>query len=484
VSGLQIDPAFEQLCLNFQYETSPTMPPRGTSEGEPLSPSSTPFSEKGSLPTGKLFAGKTSVVRTESDKDRLTKNYPNAWKDFYPSKAGCVYKSGPAWEVREGPEEQGIRREPRTVCRPDIVPVWSATLKKIISCLDDLGVDQTCINPFAWANEGDKKPFCPLLLTVGVRPESLAYQLAVSAAEAVKMILASIDLAEVEVAFQELEVSRHAGGLPPLSLNPVADNVPEYRKAFSTCLGVPIAPLSTPFLEGTGGLYLKINDDIVLLTCAHVVRPPPVFHTNSGMQRVSNSQAKEYIVALGAGGYSRAVDGMMMQIAKYTRDISTFNTQLSLPTIPVAKRTEIRAEITKLTAARSHLDTLHSEVTKFRSTPELRIFGWALYSSPIVVDAKVDEEELGYTQDWGLVQIDPKMLNLATFEGNKLYFGTSSPFPFSSPLFLLPPFPPWFSSTTAPSSSSLTLFLLCSRRRQIHTGRLSRPYVAQRRGPC
>ncbi|KAF8270757.1 hypothetical protein EI94DRAFT_1533842, partial [Lactarius quietus] len=82
----------------------------------------------------------------------LTKNYPNVWKDFYPSKASCIYKSGPAWEVHEGPEEQGIHCEPSTVCCPDIVPVWSAMLKNIMKCLDDLGVIQTCVNPFAWAN--------------------------------------------------------------------------------------------------------------------------------------------------------------------------------------------------------------------------------------------------------------------------------------------------------------------------------------------
>ena len=426
MSGFQIDRAFEQLCLNFQQKTSPTT----------LSPSSTLFSEGSSLPFEKLIEDKAGVVTTVSDKDRLTKDYANAWTDFYPSKAGCVYKSGPAWEVREGPEEQGIRREARTVCRPDIALVWPAMLKKIIDCLDNLGVSLTCVNPFAWANEGDKKPFCPLL-SVGVKPKSLTYQLARSAAEAVKKILASINLADVEVAFQEMEVSCSAGGLPLLSLNPVADDVPEYRKAFSARLGVPIAPLSAPSLEGTGGLYL---------TCAHVVRPLPVFRTNSGMKRVNKSQGKEYMVALGAGGYSRVVGDMMAQIAKLTRDISTFNSQLNLPHISAAKHAE-KAEITKLTATRGHLDALHTEVTKFRSTPELRIFGWALYSSPIAVDAKVGE--IGYTKDWAFVQIDPKMLDLATFEGNKLYFGTSfPPFfvpPFRCPLFrrafLLPPFP-------------------------------------------
>jgi hypothetical protein len=47
---------------------------------------------------------------------------------------------------------------------------------------------------------------------------------------------------------------------------------------------MPIAPLKTPFLDGTGGLYLKIGNDIV--------RPPPAFHANSGMRYNHKSQAK------------------------------------------------------------------------------------------------------------------------------------------------------------------------------------------------
>ena len=27
-------------------------------------------------------------------------------------------------------------------------------------------------------------------------------------------------------------------------------------------------------------------------------------------------------------------------------------------------------------------------------------------------------------QDWGLVQLDPRMLDMETFDGNKLFFGT------------------------------------------------------------
>ena len=48
---------------------------------------------------------------------------------IYPSRAPCLYTSGPIWEVRKGLEEQGIIREPRTVCRPDVVPVWVSMME-------------------------------------------------------------------------------------------------------------------------------------------------------------------------------------------------------------------------------------------------------------------------------------------------------------------------------------------------------------------
>lgn len=411
MTGLTIDPAFVKLCLNFRPEEPPT---------SPFSPSSTLFSESSGITFGKLLGGK-AVVESATNKPRLTKDYPYAYSDFYPSKAGCVYKSGLPWEVRTGPEEQGICREPRTVCRPDIAPVWPATLKKIMNCLDDLGVQLTCINPLAWANEGDEKPFCELLVSVGVMPRSLKYTLAVSAAVAVKKILASINLTTVEVAFVEMVVMRQGGGPPLLSLDPVTDDVPEYRKHFSYRLGVPIAPLSMPYLEGTGGLYLKIGNDPVLLTCAHVTRPPLVFG-NAGMQCINKSQPRQSIVALGTGAYSHVIIKMMGEIGKIARDIETLNAQLQRPNLPQNKREEKEAEVTRLTERCGHIDALHTKVTKFRSTPELRSVGWVLYSSVIKADAKVGNKELGYTQDWALVQLDPRMLNMETFDGNKLFF--------------------------------------------------------------
>lgn len=402
MSDLTIDPEFAKLCLNFRPEEPPFYP----------------FSSSPIL----FFKGSGIPYRKLETVNRLSKNYPYAYSDFNPSKAGCVYKSGPIWEVPRGPTEQGICREPRTVCRPDIAPVWPATLKKIINCLDDPGVQLTCINPFAWANEGDEKPFCELLVSVGVTPRSLEYTLAVSAAAAVKKILASINLTTVEVAFVEMVVTRQGGGPPLLPLDPVVDHVPEYRKHFSYRLGTPIAPLSTPHLEGTGGLFLKIDDDPVLLTCAHVACPPLAFG-NTGMQYISKTQPKQSIVALGTGAYTHAIQKMMGEIGKIAGNIEILNAHLQCPDLPQKRREEKEAEITRLTRRCNRIDALHTKVTKFRSTPELRSVGWVLYSSVIKADAKVGNEELGYTQDWALVQLDPRMLNMETFDGNKLFVG-------------------------------------------------------------
>jgi hypothetical protein len=188
---------------------------------------------------------------------RLTDKYPAAWTDFYPRRTPCVYKSGGPWKVHH---EWGIVRECHTVCRPDVETVWASTLVQITAYLKSVGVMYNCIDPFAWANEGDEKPFCDFLLTIGVVPESLTFDHAVATAAGVKKILAAAaSLPEVEVAFIETTVKRSVRGPTLLSCDPVNDDVPKHRKPFSALLGLPIAPLETPYYDGTGAVYVELG---------------------------------------------------------------------------------------------------------------------------------------------------------------------------------------------------------------------------------
>jgi hypothetical protein len=331
-----------------------------------------------------------------------------------------------------------------------------------------MGVNFTCINPFGWANEGEKELLCPFLLSVGVTPRSLGYDAAVAAAVDVKAILAKSGLPEAEVAFVEM-VNKHLGGGPRLlPLDPIRDSVPEYRKHFSSALGLPIAPLNTPYYEGTGALYFRLGrdtKDIALLTCAHVVHPPPAFPDNKGMKRTNNRQPKEYMVALGDGGYTRAVSEMMAEISKLTRDIEVWDGQLK-ENLSAATRDQIASRVEEATDRRDQLDAYHTEVTKFHSAPEQRTIGWVLHSSPI----EVSVQPLDYTNDWGLIQIDPRMIDEETFLGNKVYVGKSFPrfcpvLPFcrKCSFSMSPPhFPPQAASTPPP-----TLPTWCSRTTKI-----------------
>jgi hypothetical protein len=45
--------------------------------------------------------------------------------------------------------------------------------RRIYLGLDSLDVEWTSINPLAYADAGEAKPFCALILSIGVKPRSL-----------------------------------------------------------------------------------------------------------------------------------------------------------------------------------------------------------------------------------------------------------------------------------------------------------------------
>ena len=82
------------------------------------------------------------------------------------------------------------------------------------------------------------------------------------------------------------------------------------------------------------------------------------------------------------------------------------------------------------------LNAFHTEVTDTRSALGLRSISWALHSSPIQVSVQpVAPQTLGYTEDWGLIQIDPRMIEEETFLGNKVFVGMSFPWFYPVPPF-------------------------------------------------
>ncbi|KAG0633889.1 hypothetical protein HOY80DRAFT_1102268 [Tuber brumale] len=361
---------------------------------------------------------------------RLSDKYPNAYSDFYGSGTPCVFKSGPNWHVPKGPQAQGIEREARPVYRHAIGPTWLTIGERIYLRLDSIGVQWTSINPLAYANTGEAKPFCSLILSIGVKPYSLLYDAAVTAAAAVKEILAEAGFPSIEVAFVESVVTRSvAAGPKLLSFDPVLDDVPDLRKPFTTALGLSIAPLKYPNFEGTAALYFRLSRDdkrTAILTCAHVACPPSI-HANMGMIRRNTSQARVEFIALGNVGYNNAIKAMMGTIGDRLHSIEISNKVLSKLGDPVElenkkvtqRRKEYMELVEKATQEIKEVNALHDEVTKRRTTPDQCVIGFLLHSEKVEVSAIPH----GFTKDWALIELYNEKIDWSTFNGNKVYVG-------------------------------------------------------------
>jgi len=367
-----------------------------------------------------------------SNPTRLTNQYPNAYSDFYGSDTPCVFKSGAAWEVRKGPEAQGIFREARPVYDHPIGQNWHSIGESVYNKLDTIGVEWTSINPLAYANAGEAQPFCPLIISIGVKPDSLLYEAAVAAAGVVKEILAEAGFPDIEVAFVESVVTRSVATSPKLlSFDPLIDDIPDLRKPFTTTLGISIAPLKYPYYEGTGTLYYRLGKNskrIALLTCAHVARPESEY-PNISMTQKAKGKAREEIVALGTMAYNNAVKELMSTISRHVYCIEVWNSVLERLGEPVEgenvnfakKRKEHLASIADSTKKIQEINELHTEVTKYHTTPEQRVIGFVLHSAKYEIN--VDAPECGFTKDWAFIELYHNKINWESFKGNQVYVG-------------------------------------------------------------
>ncbi|KAG0133117.1 hypothetical protein HOY82DRAFT_584602 [Tuber indicum] len=358
---------------------------------------------------------------------RLIDRYPAAYKDFFgtPSGAPCIYKSGPTWPEPKSFGAQRYIRETRHVYGHPMANDWLKIGTKIYQALDSLGVKWTSIDPVAFANKGEKTPFCPLLVWIGVKRQTLTFEAAVTAADTVKHILWQAGFPTIEVAFRESEVTHSLGGPKLLSFDPVRDHISEFSKAFTPTLGLAIAPLRTPYYEGTGALYFRLgrdDDHIALLTAAHVARPPPKF-ANTGMSRKGTSQPREEIVALGTKGYQNATNALIATVDNLTCSIAVWKKVIRKSGDPVddenvadtARPLELQGEVEKATKMIDSLNKLHNKVAKLRANPDQRIIGCLLHAEPIAISYGPH----GFTCDWALVQLYKEKIDWVTFRGNK-----------------------------------------------------------------
>jgi hypothetical protein len=428
-SDSTIDEVFMGSCKEVSIQLSGGSLVSPTTSLGSLSSTGTSASLSSTLSQLKNLGIKEEGELLISDAERLSAFYPNATFDFYgvPSGALSVYKSGSAWPVRTGPESQRIIRESRAVYGHPMQPVWIELGERVYKLLDATGVRWTSIDPLAFAEAG-KKIFSPLLLWIGVVPESLQYELANTAAEAVTKLISEAGFSGVEIGFRESIVTPSVAGPKMIPFDPFNDSISEFTKPFTPTPGLAIAPLRTPFHEGTGALYIRENEGgrVLLLTCAHVARPPPV-HRNTDLVRKSSSSPREYIIALGHSGYASALQGMMAAIGNLELSIKDWQDVLDHlgeyqegeSEDTTEKREEHLNLVKKARRKMEKINEFHSNISKRWTVPNDRIIGQVLHVEPIAVSAGPQK----LTEDWALIALEESKFEWDKFKGNTVYIG-------------------------------------------------------------
>jgi hypothetical protein len=308
-------------------------------------------------------------------------------------------------------------------------PVWLELGERIYKLLDEMGVRWTSIDPLAFAEAGEKS-FSPLLLWIGVVPESLRYELANTAAEAATRLISEAGFSGVEIGFRESIVTPSVAGLKMLPFDPFNDPISELTKPFTPTPGLAIAPLKSPHYEGTGALYIRENNTggrVLLLTCAHVARPVP-YHRKTGPIPKTSSSPREYIIVLGHSGYASALQSIMGAIGDLHGSIKYWQQDLDRlgeyqegeSENTTEMREECRNLVKKARRKMEKINDFHGDISKHWTVPNDRIIGKVIHVQPIAVSVGPQK----FTEDWALIALDESKFEWKNFKGNMVYIGT------------------------------------------------------------
>ncbi|KAI1788973.1 hypothetical protein LXA43DRAFT_1096856, partial [Ganoderma leucocontextum] len=313
--------------------------------------------------------------------------------------------------------------------------VWKDLGPKVHDVLDSQGVLWTTIDVVRFIKVGEGDAVGPVVLWIGVAPETLFGEDAHTSANSCLDLLKEFDITDVEVEYRESIYARSAG---PNLLKPVSDLHPtvDVRGPLTPALGLFIAAQATPHAEGTGGLYLAEGHDskkVLLVTARHVLFPPNE-GPNVSYARKNTSAPRRNVLLLGTKVFDNLVKSIRIRIGRYGIMVERYTRQIQKLQAREADEDEddteeTRGELKKTrrlldeaNEAIEALEKFHDEVQKKWSQPSQRVLGHIVRSPPITPGAGTE----GFTEDYAVVELDSSKIEKA-FKGNVIDLGTKIP---------------------------------------------------------
>ena len=336
-----------------------------------------------------------------------------------------VYRTGlTPWEMPTGPEAYCVSKELRPVFGHKLNDVWKDMGPKVCQLLDSHGVLWTSIDVVRFLKIAKGEVVGPVVLWIGVAPETLLGELAHASANGCLDLLKEFGIDDVEVEFRESIYNRSAG---PNLLKPAPRAAPDIdvRGPLTPALGLPIAAQATPHIEGTGGIYLAeggYSKKVLLVTARHVLFPPDD-GPNVGYAHTNSSAPPRNVLLLGTKAFDNFLDsiktkirGQHVMVDFYERQIEMLRSGKSGYSEEDVEN-ELKNALRLLPEAREAIKALEKfqgEVEEEWRRPRHRVLGHIARSPPISTE--------GFTEDYAVIELDSSKFKTA-FKGNVIDLG-------------------------------------------------------------
>jgi hypothetical protein len=374
-----------------------------------------------------------SASSTSSSQYSVSEDEAIFYYSGLPSGPRLVYRTGPTpWTKPSGLEAYTVLKELRPVFGHKLNTVWKDLGPKIHDCLDSVGVLWTSIDVVRFIKVLKGEVVGPVVLWIGVAPETLSGEDAHTAAHGCLDLLREFGITDVEIEYRESIYTRSAG----LNLlKPVEDEHPTapIRGPLTPVLGLFIPAQATPHVGGTGGLYLAEGGDskkILLVTARHILFPPNE-GPNVNYTCTKTGAPRRKVLHLGTKAFDNLVRSIRVRVADLAANAEIYNRRIeklrewevgedkSEAEEATRQRKKIRELLDEANEAMEELFKFHDEVAKKWGRTSQRILGHIVRSPPITLGVGTE----GFTEDYAVVELDSSKIEKA-FRGNVIDLGT------------------------------------------------------------